>query len=98
MSAASVAATGYGLVAAVAVLVQARQMLARRGSCDVAARFFASYAGGYAVWLFYGAYDHNVPLVIVDAAGLACAGVTLAVIVTLRGSLLRPQTWLRCCV
>lgn len=92
----TLAATGYGVVAAVAVLLQARQLVARRSSCDVSARFFATYVGGYAVWLLYGAYHQNVPLVIVDAAGLACAGVTLAVILTLRGSLVRPQTWSHC--
>jgi uncharacterized protein with PQ loop repeat len=91
-----VAATVYGVVAAAAVLMQARQLLARRSSCDVSARFFATYAGGYAVWLLYGVYDHSVPLVVVDAVGLTCAAFTLAVIVTLRGSLVRPRTWSHC--
>jgi hypothetical protein len=45
------AATAYGVLAAPAVLLQARQMLARRTSCEVSGRFFASYAGGYALWL-----------------------------------------------
>jgi uncharacterized protein with PQ loop repeat len=89
-------ATAYGVVAALAVLLQARQLLARNSSCDVSARFFATYAGGYAVWLFYGALRHDLPLVIVDGVGLACAAMTLVVIVTLRGSLLRPRTWSHC--
>ena len=73
------AAAAYGVLAALAVLLQARQMLARRTSCDVSGRFFACYAGGYALWLAYGLSSGNVPLIVVDAAGLPCSGLTLAV-------------------
>ena len=44
----------YGVLAALITLLQTRQMLARRSSCDVSARFLASYAGGYGIWLAYG--------------------------------------------
>jgi hypothetical protein len=47
-------ATAYGVLAALASLLQARQMHARGTSCDDSARFFASYADGYAIWLLYG--------------------------------------------
>src|SRR5919106_2218169 len=47
-------ATLYGVGAAGAALLQARQVLRRGSSCEVSARFFATYAGGYAVWLLYG--------------------------------------------
>ena len=47
-------ATLYGVGAAGAALLQARQIVRRRSSCEVSARFFATYAGGYAVWLLYG--------------------------------------------
>ena len=43
------AATAYGVLAALTTLLQARQMLARGTSCEVSGRFFASYAGGYAI-------------------------------------------------
>ena len=69
----------------------------RRGSsCEVSARFFATYAGGYAVWLLYGLSIGSLPLILVDAAGLLCGLVTLAVTLSMRGSLLRPRTWVRC--
>ena len=90
------AATAYGVVAALSVLLQARQMLARRASCEVSGRFFASYAGGYAMWLLYGLSVNNVPLIIVDAVGLLCAAVTLGVVLSLRGSLIHPTTWKSC--
>jgi uncharacterized protein with PQ loop repeat len=92
----AMAATAYGVLAAFSVLLQARQMLARRASCEVSGRFFASYAGGYAVWLIYGLSVSSVPLIVVDAVGLLCAGVTLAVALSLRGSLLHPTTWTSC--
>ena len=52
----------------------ARQMLARRTSCEVSGRFFACYAGGYALWLAYGLSSGNVPPIVVNAVGLLCGG------------------------
>ena len=89
-------ATIYGVFAALAALLQTRQMLTRRASCDVSARFFAAYAGGYAIWLLYGLSVSSVPLIIVDSVGLLCGGLTLAVALSLRGSLLRPASWASC--
>jgi MtN3 and saliva related transmembrane protein len=91
-----IAATLYGIGAAAAVLLQARQMLKRRRSCDVSARFFAVYVGGYAIWLLYGLSIASVPLIVVDVVGLLCGGATLAVALRLRGSLVRPSTWASC--
>jgi MtN3 and saliva related transmembrane protein len=90
------AAAAYGVLAVLAVLLQARQMLARRTSCDVSGRFFACYAGGYALWLAYGLSSGNVPLIVVDAVGVLCGGLTLAVALSLRGSLARPASWTSC--
>ena len=39
-------ATVYGVLAALKTLLQTRQMLTRRTSCAVSARFLASYTGG----------------------------------------------------
>ena len=90
------AATAYGVLAALSALLQTRQMLARRTSCDVSARFLASYAGGYAIWLTYGLGTGSLPLTVVDTVGLLCAGLTVAVALSLRGSLIRPATWNSC--
>lgn len=86
----------YGVAAALSVLLQARQMLARRGSCDVSARFLAAYVGGYAIWLLYGLSLGNVPIIMVHALGLVCGAITLAVALRLRGTLLSPASWNRC--
>jgi uncharacterized protein with PQ loop repeat len=92
----SLIATLYGIGAAGAALLQARQVVRRGSSCEVSARFFATYAGGYAVWLLYGLSIESMPLILVDAAGLACGLVTLAITLQMRGSLLRPSTWGSC--
>jgi uncharacterized protein with PQ loop repeat len=87
------AATVYGVLGALKSLLQTRQMLVRRSSSEVSARFLASYAGGYAIWLSYGLSTGSLPLIIVDTVGLLCGGVTLAVALSLRGSLIRPASW-----
>jgi uncharacterized protein with PQ loop repeat len=92
----ALAATAYGVFAAFAALLQTRQMLRRRSSCDISARFFAAYAGGYAIWLLYGLSVGDMPLIVVDVVGLVCGGLTLAVALTLRGSLLHPASWSSC--
>lgn len=86
-------ATAYGVLAPLSALLQARQMLARRSSREVSVRFFASYAGGYAIWLLYGLSAGSTPLIVVDAVGVLCAGLTLAVALALRGSLVRLASW-----
>jgi uncharacterized protein with PQ loop repeat len=85
----STAATAYGVIAPLSALLQARQMIARRSSREVSVRFFASYAGGYAIWLLYGLSAGSTPLIVVDAVGVLCAGLTLAVALALRGSPVR---------
>ena len=86
-------ATVYGVLGALKSLLQTRQMLARRTSRDVSAGFLASYVGGYAIWLAYGLSTGSLPLIAVDTVGLLCGGLTLAVALSLRGSVIRPATW-----
>jgi len=86
------AATAYGVLGALKTLLQTRQMLVRRSSRDVSAGFLASYVGGYAIWLAYGLSTGSIPLIVVDAVGLLCGGLTLTVALSLRGSLIRPAT------
>jgi uncharacterized protein with PQ loop repeat len=83
----------YGVLGALKSLLQTRQMLARRSSGEVSAGVLASYTGGYAIWLAYGLSTGSIPLIVVDAVGLLCAGLTIAVALSLRGSLTCPATW-----
>lgn len=86
----------YGVGAAGAGLLQARRLLQMRSSCEASALFFAVYAGGYALWLVYGLSIGSLPLVIVNGIGFVSAALTLAVALSLRGSLLSPATWRSC--
>ena len=86
----------YGFAAACTVLLQARQVLATGSSCQVSARFFTSYVGGYGIWLLYGLSIGNTPIIVVHAVGLLCGATTLCVTLAARGSLRRPSTWKRC--
>jgi uncharacterized protein with PQ loop repeat len=92
------AATLYGFGASWSILLQARQMRRRRSSCDVSARFFGAYVGGYAIWLFYGLAIGSIPVIVVHAVGLGCGIVTLTTVLALRGSLRRPSSWNSCAV
>src|SRR5260370_19815296 len=85
-------ATVYGVLAALKSLLQTRRMLSRRTSGDVSAGFLASYVGGYAIWLTYGLSTGSLPLIVVDTVGLLCAGLTLAVALSLPRSIIRPAT------
>ena len=85
----------YGVGAAGAALLQARQIVRRGSSCDVSARFFATYAGGYAVWLLYGLSIDSLPLILVDAVGFVCGTLTLVITLRMRGPLLRAATYMK---
>jgi MtN3 and saliva related transmembrane protein len=89
-------ATLYGFGASLTILLQARQMRRRRSSCDVSARFFATYVGGYAIWLLYGLTIGSTPVILVHAVGLGSGALTLATVLAMRGSLRRPSTWNSC--
>jgi uncharacterized protein with PQ loop repeat len=84
------AATVYGIGGGLSVLLQARQMRARGSSSDVSLRFLTTYVGGYAIWLLYGLSMQSVPIVAVNAVGLACGAVTLSVALKLRCPPSRP--------
>ena len=86
----AVAATAYGIVGGLSVLLQAREMRARGSSRDVSLRFLATYVGGYAIWLLYGLSMESVPIVAVNAVGLVSGAVTLNVALKLRGPRRRP--------
>jgi uncharacterized protein with PQ loop repeat len=84
------AATVYGVGGALSILLQAQQMHARGSSHDVSLRFLGTYVGGYAVWLLYGLSMQSVPIVMVNAVGLAAGAMTLSVALKLRCPRGRP--------
>ena len=78
------AGTLIGLVAAMSLLLQARR-LARIGSaCEVSIPVRLLALAGYAIWLAYGVAIGDVPLIVVDLAGVAGAALVLRVTLSLR--------------
>ena len=78
------AGTLVGLVAAMSLLLQARR-LARIGSaCEVSIPVRVLALAGYAIWLAYGVAIGDVPLILVDLAGVAGAALVLRVSLVLR--------------
>ena len=78
------AGTVIGLIAAMSLLLQARR-LARLGSaCEVSIPVRLLALAGYSIWLAYGLVIGDVPLILVDVAGVAGAALVLRVTLTLR--------------
>jgi uncharacterized protein with PQ loop repeat len=78
------AGTAVGLTGAASLLAQARRLKRVGTACEVSIPVRLVHATGYAVWLAYGVAIRDVPLILVDLAGLAGAGLVLHVTLQLR--------------
>jgi uncharacterized protein with PQ loop repeat len=78
------AGTIIGLVAALSLLVQARRLSRLGTACEVSIPIRVLAFAGYAVWLGYGVAIGDVPLILVDLAGVVGAASVLRVTVSLR--------------
>jgi uncharacterized protein with PQ loop repeat len=82
------AGTALGLFWALSMLLQARRLLKIGTACELSIPIRVLALAGYAVWLAYGIAIKDVPLILVDLAGVAGAALVLHVTVVLR----RQQT------
>jgi uncharacterized protein with PQ loop repeat len=78
------AGTAIGLMGAVSLLLQARRLRQLGTACETSIPVRLVTATGYAVWLAYGVAIGDVPLILVDLAGLAGAGLVLHITLVLR--------------
>jgi MtN3 and saliva related transmembrane protein len=78
------AGTAVGLVAAISLILQARRLRRLGTACEVSIPIRLLALAGYAVWLAYGVAIGDVPLILVDLAGVAGAALVLQVTVSLR--------------
>jgi len=76
--------TAVGLVAAISLVLQAQRLRRIGSACEVSIPVRLLALVGYAVWLAYGIAIGDVPLILVDLAGVAGAGLVLYVTVALR--------------
>ncbi len=76
--------TALGLAGAASLLAQARRLRRIGSACEISLPVRVVSAAGYAVWLAYGVAIGDVPLIVVDAAGLAGAILVLRITISLR--------------
>jgi MtN3 and saliva related transmembrane protein len=76
--------TAIGLVGALSLLLQARRLRRLGTACEISIPIRLVSLTGYAVWLAYGVAIRDVPLILVDVAGVAAAGLVLHVTLVLR--------------
>jgi uncharacterized protein with PQ loop repeat len=78
------AGTAIGLVAAMSLLLQARRLGRLGSACEVSIPVRLLALAGYTIWLAYGVAIGDLPLILVDLAGVAGAALVLHVTVSLR--------------
>ena len=78
------AGTAIGLTGAASLLLQARRLKRLGTACETSIPVRLVTLGGYAIWLAYGIAIRDLPLILVDLAGLAGAALVLHITLTLR--------------
>jgi uncharacterized protein with PQ loop repeat len=76
--------TAFGLAGAASLLLQARRLRRLGTACEISVPIRLVSLTGYAVWLAYGVAIRDLPLIAVDAAGLAGAILVLRITIRLR--------------
>jgi MtN3 and saliva related transmembrane protein len=76
--------TAFGLLGATSLLLQARRLRRLGTACEISIPIRLVSLTGYAVWLAYGIALRDLPLIVVDLAGLAAAGLVLHITLVLR--------------
>jgi uncharacterized protein with PQ loop repeat len=79
------AGTAIGLVGAASLLLQARRLIRLGSACEISIPIRLVSLTGYTVWLAYGVAIRDLPLILVDVAGLAGAALVLHITLVLRG-------------
>jgi MtN3 and saliva related transmembrane protein len=82
----AVAATFWGLLMAVAPLLQIRRMHQTRSSTDVSVGYLAVLQPGFVLWMSYGVALGNAALIIANVASLVFGLITIGVALRLRRS------------
>jgi uncharacterized protein with PQ loop repeat len=78
------AGTAVGLVTAASLLLQARRLQRIGSACEVSIPVRMLALTGYGIWLAYGVAIGDLPLILVDLAGVSGAALVLWVTVQLR--------------
>ena len=76
--------TVVGLVAALSLVLQGQRLRRLGSACEISIPVRLLALAGYTVWLAYGVAIGDVPLILVDLAGVAGAAFVLHVTLSLR--------------
>jgi uncharacterized protein with PQ loop repeat len=76
--------TAFGLLGATSLLLQARRLRRLGTACEISIPIRLVSLAGYAIWLAYGIAIRDVPLIVVDLAGLGGAVLVLHITLALR--------------
>lgn len=79
-----IAAGAWGVVMALAPVLQIRRMIIRRSAADLSLGYFAVLLPGFALWIGYGLSGRDWPLVIPNAIALTVGTLTLLTGVVIR--------------
>lgn len=80
----ALAAAGWGVLMAVAPVLQIRRMVLRRSSDDVSLGYFAILLPGFALWIGYGGVRGDWALVVPNVVALVVGVVTVVVALLIR--------------
>ena len=80
----AVVAASWGVVMALAPLLQIRRMLERRSSADVSIAYLAVLEVGFGLWIGYGLSLGNAALVVPNAVAFTIGAATIAVVLRFR--------------
>lgn len=86
-----VAAAAWGIVMALAPLLQIRRIIAERSSKDVSLGFFAVLLPGFTLWIAYGLAASNPVIFVPNSVALAVAAATIAVALRFRVAPVRTR-------
>jgi uncharacterized protein with PQ loop repeat len=89
-SALGIAAAVWGIVMALAPLLQIRRIIVRRSAADLSLGYFGVLLPGFALWAGYGLARGDWPLVIPNVIAFTVGAVTVAVGLVVRRRHSRP--------
>lgn len=81
-----IAAAVWGVVMALAPVLQIRRIMVERSSKDVSLGFFAVLLPGFTLWIAYGVAASNPVIFVPNSVALMVAAATLAVALRYRGT------------
>ncbi len=75
-----IAAASWGVVMALAPLLQIREIARRRSSAGISLGYLGVLLVGFGLWASYGVAGHDLPLIVANSVALLVMALTIAVV------------------